>query len=93
MTAPPQPLHAVTTDVNRTESWQWHRVLAVVEQCAARRFVASVFEHRRGAHRVLTTEAFLAADALVPGQRQPASNADHGARSAAGPRRNASRSG
>lgn len=59
MTAPPQPLHAVTTDVNRTESWQWHRVLAVVEQCTARRFVASVFEHRRGAHRVLTTEAFM----------------------------------
>ncbi|NMN99047.1 hypothetical protein [Antrihabitans stalactiti] len=61
MTAPTQPLHAVTADVNRTESWQWHRVLAVVQQCTARRFVAGVFEHRRGAHRVLTTDAFLAA--------------------------------
>lgn len=61
MTAPPEALHTVTTDVNRTESWQWHRVLSVVEQCTARPFVASVFEHRRGAHRVLTTDAFLAA--------------------------------
>jgi len=61
MTDPLHPLHVVTDEVNRTEPWQWRRVLAVLDHCTARPFARRVLEQRRGAHRVLTADAFLAA--------------------------------
>ena len=59
-------LDEVSTAVHRTEPWQFKRVVAVIEHCAAREFVREVFDHHRGAHRVFTADAFLAAYLLTP---------------------------
>ncbi len=59
-------LHEVSTAVYRTEPWQFKRVLALIEHCTAREFVREVFDHHRGAHRVFTADAFLAAYLLTP---------------------------
>ncbi|WP_317762071.1 hypothetical protein [Rhodococcus opacus] len=56
----------MSTDVHRTEPWQFRRVVAVIEHCAAREFVREVFDHHRGAHRKFTADAFLAAYLLTP---------------------------
>ncbi|UOT05782.1 hypothetical protein MPY17_08600 [Rhodococcus opacus] len=52
--------------MHRTEPWQFKRVVAVIEHCAAREFVREVFDHHRGAHRVFTADAVLAAYLLTP---------------------------
>ncbi|MFC9790369.1 hypothetical protein [Rhodococcus sp. NPDC127528] len=52
--------------VHRTEPWQFKRVMAMIEHCAARDFVREVFEHHRGAHRIFTADAFLAAYVVTP---------------------------
>ncbi|WP_043781263.1 hypothetical protein [Rhodococcus sp. JVH1] len=56
----------MSTAVHRTEPWQFTRVVAVIEHCAAREFVREVFDHHRGAHRKFTADAFLAAYLLTP---------------------------
>ncbi|QYA99719.1 hypothetical protein I1A62_00360 (plasmid) [Rhodococcus sp. USK10] len=58
-------LHEVPTAVHRTEPWQFTRVVAVIKHCAAGEFVRKVFDHHRGAHRVFTADAFLAAYLLT----------------------------
>ncbi|WP_246782673.1 hypothetical protein [Rhodococcus maanshanensis] len=59
-------LHEVSTAVHRTEPWQFKRVMAMIDLCAAHDFVREVFEHHRGAHRVFTADAFLAAYIVTP---------------------------
>ena len=46
--------------------WQFKRVIAVIEHCAAREFVREVFDHHRGAKRVFNADAFLAGYLLTP---------------------------
>ncbi|KXF50720.1 hypothetical protein AXA44_18255 [Rhodococcus sp. SC4] len=56
----------MSTTVHRTEPWQFKRVIAVIEHCAAREFVREVFDHHRGAKRVFNADAFLAGYLLTP---------------------------
>ncbi|MGW0177215.1 hypothetical protein ACWDUM_25600 [Rhodococcus sp. NPDC003322] len=59
-------LHEVSGAVYRTEPWQFKRVMAMIAHCAARDFVHEMFDHHRGAHRVFTADAFLAAYVVTP---------------------------
>ncbi|MGW4479455.1 hypothetical protein [Rhodococcus triatomae] len=59
-------LHEVSTAVYRTEPWQFDRVMAMISHCAARDFVHEVFDHHRGARRVFTADAFIAAYVVTP---------------------------
>ncbi|MDI9935314.1 hypothetical protein R1X32_21570 [Rhodococcus opacus] len=56
----------MSATVHRTEPWQFKRVIAVIEHCAAREFVREVFDHHRGAKRVFNADAFLAGYLLTP---------------------------
>lgn len=60
------PLHEISTEVHRCESWQWKRVMAVIEHFPAHEFLREVFERHRGAHRTFTADAFLASYLLTP---------------------------
>ncbi|MDH6279882.1 hypothetical protein M2280_001091 [Prescottella agglutinans] len=60
------PLHEISTEVHRCESWQWKRVMAVIEHFPAHQFLREVFERHRGAHRTFTADAFLASYLLTP---------------------------
>ncbi|MGO4202776.1 hypothetical protein AB4Z09_13690 [Rhodococcus sp. TAF43] len=59
-------LHEISTEVHRCEPWQWKRVIAVIEHFPAREFLREVFERHRGAHRVFSADALLAAHLLTP---------------------------